>query len=222
MSGRTYLGFLPWAVFAVVGRAMGEGVAWGGVAALITALVLTIGSARAGAVHPLELSAIVLFSGFTVLGAMNQHDPHGFLQHYARAVSAAGLALITLLSLRSTPFTEPYAREIVLRKVWNTPRFKRVNVELTLIWAAVFTAIAVSYAIGAMIGTRLGGTIFGWIGPIALALLGARQSSQRWTEHFDTDAMSLDAMLNQVDFWNPSPAAGADGPPISGADSSSP
>ena len=34
MSARTYLGFLPWIVFAVVGRGSLEGVAWGGVAAL--------------------------------------------------------------------------------------------------------------------------------------------------------------------------------------------
>jgi hypothetical protein len=43
MSGRTYLGFLPWVVFALVGRAMSEGVAWGGVAALLTAVVITVG-----------------------------------------------------------------------------------------------------------------------------------------------------------------------------------
>ena len=214
MSGRTYLGFLPWAVFAIVGRAMGEGVAWGGVAALITAAVITIASARAGSVHPLEVSAIVLFAGFVVVGALNQHDPHGFLQHYARTLSASSLALITLVSLRYTPFTEPYAREIVLRRFWNTPRFKRVNVELTLIWAAVFAAIAVSYATGALLGTRLAGTTFGWILPVGLALIGVQQSSQRWTEQFDPDAMSLDAMLGQVEFWDPSPAAGVDGSPF--------
>jgi ABC-type uncharacterized transport system YnjBCD permease subunit len=211
MSGRTYLGFLPWAVFAIVGRAMGEGVAWGGVAALATAVVITITSARAGSVHPLEVAAIVLFTGFAIVGALNQHDPRGVVQHYARAFSASSLALITLISLRYTPFTEPYAREIVLRRFWNTPRFKRVNIELTAIWATVFVAVAASYATGALLDSRLAGTTFGWILPVGLVLIGVQQSSRRWTEQFDPDAMSLDAMLGQVEFWDPSPAAGADG-----------
>jgi hypothetical protein len=203
MSGRTYLGFLPWVVFALVGRTMSEGIAWGGFAAMATAIVISMTSARAGAVKPLEVSAIVFFGGFAIAGAMHQHHPAGFLQHYGRALSAGGLALIALASLARTPFTEPYAREIVLRKFWNTPRFKRVNVELTLIWATVFSAIALSNAVGAAIETRLGGTAFNWIVPVALALLGVKQASLRWTEQFDTDAMSLDAMLNQVEFWDP-------------------
>jgi ABC-type uncharacterized transport system YnjBCD permease subunit len=211
MSGRTYLGFLPWAVFAIVGRAMGEGVAWGGVAALSTALVLTIASARAGSVHPLEVAAIVMFTGFAIMGALNQHDPHGFLQHYARTLSASSLALISLVSLRYTPFTEPYAREIVLRRFWNTPRFKRVNIELTLIWATVFVAVTASYATGALLDNRFAGTTFGWILPVGLVLIGVQQASQRWTEQFDPDAMNLDAMLGQVEFWEPWPAGGADG-----------
>ena len=201
MGGRTYLGFLPWVVFAIVGRARGEGMGWAGLAALVTAAILTMASARTGSVKGLEVSAIVLFTGFAVVGALDQHAPHGFLQHYSRAISAGALALIALLSILSTPITEPYARELVLRKFWRTERFQRVNVDLTLMWSAVFATIALSYAIAARIGTRLGGTAFSWIAPVVLALLGARQASLRWNEHFDTDAMSLDAMLTQVEFW---------------------
>lgn len=202
MSGRTYLGFLPWVVFAFVGRAMGEGVAWGGLVALITAVLIAAASARTRSVKLLEVAAISLFGAFVLAGALNQHDPHGFLQHYCRALSAAGLALTAMISLGYTPFTEPYAQEIVLRRFWQTNRFKRVNIELTLLWAAVFSAIACSNAVGASIGTRLGGTTFNWIVPVGLALVGVRQASLRWTEQFDTEAMSLDAVLNQVEFWD--------------------
>ena len=201
MSGRTYLGFLPWLVFAVVGRAMGEGVAWGGVTALITAVVITVASARTGSVKPLEVSAIAFFAGFVVAGALDRHDPQGFLQQYCRAISAGGLALIALVSLRSTPFTEPYAREIVLRKFWDTPRFKRVNVELTLIWTVVFSAIALSNAAAAAIDARVWETLFTWIVPIAFVLLGVKQASLQWSEQFDAGTMSLDAMLNQRELW---------------------
>jgi hypothetical protein len=188
-------------VFAVVGRATGEGVAWGGVAALITAVVITVASARTGSVKLLEVSAIALFAVFAVAGALSQHDPQGFLQQYCRAISAAGLALIALASLRSTPFTEPYAQEMVLRKFWNTPRFKRVNVELTLIWASVFAAIALSNAAAAAIDTRLWETVFTWIAPIGFALLGVKQASLQWSEQFDTATMGLDAMLDQRELW---------------------
>lgn len=207
MSGRTYLGFLPWVVFALVGRTMSEGVAWGGAAALATALVLTMASARTGSVKLLEVSAITLFGAFFVAGALNQHDPHGLLQHYGRAIAAGALGLTALGSLAYTPLTEPYARELVLRKFWGTTRFKRVNFDLTLTWAMLFFAISASYALGASIGTRLGGTIFEWIVPVGLVLIGVRRASVQWTEQFDADAMSLDAMLNQVEFWDPSLAS---------------
>src|SRR5947207_139253 len=177
MSGRTYLGFLPWVVFALVAPPMREGVAWGGVAALITAVVITVASARTGSVKLLEVSAIALFAGFVVAGASHQHDPHGLLQQYCLALSAGGLAVIALVSLRSTPVIEPYAREIVPRKLWRTPRFKRVTVDLTLTWAMVFSAIALSNAAAAAIGTRLWETVFNSIVPLALTLVGVKQSS---------------------------------------------
>jgi hypothetical protein len=201
MSGRTYLGFLPWVVFALVGPALSEGLAWGGAAALITAVVIAVASARTGSVKLLEISAIVLFAGFVVVGASHQHDPHGFLQQYCCALSAGGLALTALVSLRSTPVTEPYAREIVPRKLWTTPRFKRVNVDLTLTWAMVFGAIALSNAAGAAIDTRLWETVFNWLVPVALTLVGVKQASLQWSEQFDAQAMGLDAMLGQIEFW---------------------
>jgi hypothetical protein len=205
MSSRTYLAFLPWVVFAFVGRTWSEGVAWGGVAALTTAVIIAVASARAGSVPPLEIAAIFVFAGFVIAGATHQHEPHGFLQQYFRAMAAGSLALIALVSLRTTPFTEPYAREMVLRKFWNTPRFKRVNVDLTLVWVMVFSAIALSYTAAAVVDSHAWSTVFQWIAPVALVLLGVKQSTLRWSEQFDTDAMGLDAMLSQTELWEPGP-----------------
>ncbi len=201
MSSRIYLGFLPWVVFAFIGRTISGGVAWGAMAALGTAVVIAVASARAGSVTLLGMSAIALFAGLAVFGALDQHNPNGFLQQYFRVIAAGAIALIALVSTRFTPFTEPYAREIVLRKFWATPRFKRVNVELSRTWALTFLAIALSFTAAALIDSHAWSTVFNWIVPVGLTLLGVRQATRLWNEEYDADAMTLDAMLDQTDLW---------------------
>jgi len=203
MSARTYLGFLPWIVFALVGRGSLEGVAWGAVAAVCTAGVIAIGSARTRSVKELEIFSLALFLGLAVAGALNQHDPQGFLQRYHNGLAVGALACFAVASLAFQPFTEQYARELVQRKYWDTHRFNRANVELTLMWAAVFVAVAGSQITAGVIATRLGATIFNWVLPVALILLGVRQATLRWTDQFDEESMGLDAMLNQGELWDP-------------------
>jgi hypothetical protein len=203
MSARTYLGFLPWIVFALVARGSLEGVAWGAVAAVCTAGLITIGSARTRSVKELEIFSLALFVALAVAGALNQHDPQGFLQRYHNVLAVGALAFFAIASLAFQPFTEQYARELVQRKYWNTHRFNRANVELTLMWAAVFLAIACSETAASVMETRLGATVFNWVLPIALILLGVRQATLRWTDQFDEQSMGLDAMLNQGELWDP-------------------
>ena len=142
MSARTYLGFLPWIVFALIARQSLEGVAWGGVAAVLTAGAIAIGSARTRSVKELEIFSLALFFALAVAGALNQHDPQGFLQRYHNGLAVGALACFAVASLAFQPFTERTPEELVQRKYWNTNRFNRANVELTLMWAAVFVAIA--------------------------------------------------------------------------------
>src|SRR3954454_19390213 len=203
MSARTYLGFLPWIVFALVARGSLEGVAWGAVAAVFTAGLIAAGSARTRSVKELEIFSLALFTALAVAGALNQHDPQGFLQRYHDGLAIGALACFAVASLAFQPFTEQYAKELVQRKYWNTGRFNRANVELTLMWAVVFIAIAGSEAAGGAIETRLGATIFNWLLPIALILLGVRQATLRWTDEFDDQAMGIDGILNQGELWDP-------------------
>jgi hypothetical protein len=203
MSARTYLGFLPWIVFALVARGTLEGVAWGAVAAGCTAGAIAFGSVRNRSVKELEIFSLALFIGLAVAGAMNQHDPQGFLQRYHNGLAVGALACFAVASLAFQPFTEQYARELVQRKYWDTNRFNRANVELTLMWAAVFVAIAGSQTAAGAIETRLGSTVFNWVLPMALVLLGVRQATLRWTDQFDEESMGLDAMLNQGELWDP-------------------
>jgi hypothetical protein len=212
MSARTYFGFLPWIVFALVGRGSLEGVAWGGVAAVLTAGVIAIGSVRTRSVKELEIFSLVLFFAMAVAGALNQHDPDGFLQRFHNSLAVGALACFAIASLAFEPFTEQYARELVQRKYWNSNRFNRANVELTLMWAAVFVVIAASEVTGEMFGP--GATIFNWVLPLGLLVLGVRQATLRWSDEFDEESMGLDAMLNQVELWDPPEAAGPDSSPL--------
>jgi hypothetical protein len=208
MSPRLYLGLVPWIVFAVVGRGSLEGVAWGAVTALGVALVILAMSARTRAVKDLEVFSVALFATLTLWGMSDQHNPHGFLQHYHNGISVGALALFAVASLAWQPFTEPYARELVQRKHWKTARFTRANVELTLMWSVVFTAVAASHTLAGAIHTRLGSTLFMWVLPLALVLLGVKQATMRWEDQFDGESMGLDAMLNQVELWGDSGGPG--------------
>jgi hypothetical protein len=201
MSPRLYLGLVPWIAFAIVGRESPEGAAWGAAAALCIALALVATSARSRSVKDLEVFAVVLFATLALWGVSDQHDPHGLLQRYHNAIAAGALASFAIASLAFQPFTEPYAREVVQRKYWKTARFTRANVELTLMWSVVFAAIAASQTVAGTIHTRLGSTIFTWVVPAGIALLGVKQAGTRWDDQFDGESMSLDAMLNQVELW---------------------
>jgi hypothetical protein len=203
VSVRTYLGFLPWIVFALIARGSFEGVAWGAVAAVLTAGLIAIGSARTRSLKELEVFSLGLFLLLAVAGALNQHDPHGVLQRYYNGVAVGALACFAIASLAFQPFTERYAQEMVQRKYWNTRRFNRANVELTLMWAAVFIAIAASEVAADAIATHLGASIFDWALPVALILLGIRQATLRWNDDFDEQSMGLEAVLNQDELWDP-------------------
>jgi hypothetical protein len=202
MSARTYLGFLPWIVFAVVSRGSLEGVAWGAIAALLTAAAIALSSARYRSVKELEIFSLALFVALAIAGALNQHDPQGILQRYHNGLAVGALAVFSVASLAFEPFTGQYARELVQRKYWNTTRFNRANVELTLMWALVFVGIAASQITAGALETRLGATIFNWILPVGLVVLGVRQATLRWSDQFDGESMGLDAMLNQRELWD--------------------
>jgi hypothetical protein len=202
MSPRLYLGLVPWIVFMIVGRGSLHGVAWGAATALCVAIALLAMSARTRSVKDLEVFGVVLFAALVVWGVAEHNDPLSLLQRYRNGIATGALACFAIASLAFQPFTEPYAREVVQRKHWKTARFTRANVELTLMWSMVFTAIAASQTVAGAIHTRLGSTIFTWVVPLGIALVGAKQASMRWDDQFDGESMGLDAMLNQVELWD--------------------
>ncbi|GAA4401738.1 hypothetical protein [Tsukamurella soli] len=146
----TYLkGFLPWIVFSVLSVV---GWQWGALAALLLSAGLLWRERRAGAGFDgqiLDIGALVYFAALTVFAFVEMHSG---AERYDGALSSVWLALVAWASLAvRRPFTTGIARGRAPREVWDSPVFLRMNMVLTLVWSASFTAVAVAaYACDAL------------------------------------------------------------------------
>jgi hypothetical protein len=148
------------------------------IVSLVAAIAIAVPGFRSGHPKVLELGAVVAFAGFTVVALIADPSVTSWLERYARAIAATLLALIAFGSLALTPFTEQYARESVPKQFWSSPRFKRVNRELTLTWAVVFLAMVPPHIVAGIIDTRRGNTIFNWVIPIALVVYAVKRTGR--------------------------------------------
>ena len=206
MGDEPYAALLPWAVFAVVDRAQSDGALWAALGALITAIALLLTSSRGetGPRNVMVLGAIGWFGALLVAGAL-QRSGSGFLAHDGRALSASGFALIAFGSLAFSPAIEHYTRPHVRSSRWKDPAFHRVNVLITLIWAATFTGVAMANFVAASIGTPGAVTLFNWIVPIALAAIAAHRSRICWDDFNDDDLFEPDPLRNLALDWETPP-----------------
>jgi hypothetical protein len=171
-----YLAFVPWLLFSVIVRH--DSLIAAAVVALLAAIAVSAPAVAAGRPKVLELGTVLAFVGFTVAAALLDSSASDWLARYARAISAALLALIAFGSLLRTPFTEQYARESVPRELWSSPRFKHVNRSLTTMWGLVFAAMVPAHVIAGAIDTRRANTIFNWVIPIALIVWAAKRTAK--------------------------------------------
>lgn len=211
MGDEPYAALLPWMAFAVIDRAHGGGPLWAGLAALITAVTLLLTSTRGenGTRNVIVLGAIGWFSALAVAGAIYRSDT-GILAHDGRALSAAGFAIIAFGSLAFTPALEHYTRPHVRSSRWDDPAFRRVNVLITLIWAATFVGIALSHLVGTSVGTPEAFTVFNWVIPIALAAIAAHRSRVCWDDFNDDDLFEPDPMRDLALDWETPPLHSTD------------
>ena len=203
MSARTYLGFLPWIVFAVVAPRLARRRRVGRASPrVLTAAVITSVSARDRSVKELEIFSIALFVSLAVAGALNQHDPQGFLQRYHNGVAVGALALLRGRLARLPAVhraVRPRARAAeVLEDLALQPGQRRADAHVggRCSWRSRRRRSR-----PASFETRLGSTIFNWVLPVGLVVLGVRQATLRWSDQFDGESMGLDAMLNQRELW---------------------
>ena len=191
-------GFAPWILFSVIGGPSTWETA--SIAALIAAVLLVLIDIRAADIvlsrvvpstgdrpttpvrlrRPklLDVATIVFFFGFVMAaGIANRHDVTD-LDQYSQAISSGALGLIALGSvIFSHPFTIDYAKEATPREFWDTPVFKRINVVLTLLWAAVFLVCAGLGVAAVHVDSKGAKDWLNWYLPIALIIIGFKLNS---------------------------------------------
>jgi hypothetical protein len=186
-----YIAFVPWLLFGVISRA--DTLEAATIVALLAGIAIAVPGLRSGHPKVLELGAVVAFAGFTVVALIADPSVTAWLERYARAISASLLALIAFGSLALTPFTEQYARESVQKQFWSSPRFKRVNRDLTLMWALVFLAMVPSHIVAGIVDTRRGNTIFNWVIPVALVVYAVKRTGRVTSAEDDPPATPVPA-----------------------------
>jgi hypothetical protein len=170
-----FIALIPWVLFTVLAERMSVKAA--ALIALAAAVVIAGRGVRSGHPKLLELAAVATFIAFSIVAFTVSADSADWLARYARAIAAGVLALIAFGSLLAVPFTEQYAREVVPREAWSSPRFKQTNRHLTTLWACVFAAMVPAHIAAGMIDTTRGNLIFNWAIPIALVVYGAKQTT---------------------------------------------
>jgi hypothetical protein len=176
-------GFAPWIVFAAAAA-----VDWrlGVLAGLVTAVAAILWARRTQSWDALllDLGAVVFFLALGLIGLAGPHSP---VRGWAGTLSLAWLALIAWGSLAiRRPFTLGIARQSTPRQMWANPVFHRVNVVITAVWAATFTAVTVADAIVHLThaGTTAAMSVYaGYLVPIVFtrrypAIVRARYANQ--------------------------------------------
>jgi hypothetical protein len=170
------IALVPWFLFTIIAEHGTLKIA--SVAAVVIAVGVCLYSSRdGGRPKMIELAAVATFIVFTVVAFIADPSVTHWLTRYARAIAAGVLSLLVFGSLLFVPFTEQYAREVVPREHWNSPRFKAVNRRLTALWGAVFAVMTVSHVIAGVIDHKGTNIIFNWVIPIALVVWGSKQST---------------------------------------------
>jgi hypothetical protein len=145
--------FAPWIVYALIA---GDSVAskrWGALAALAVTVLVVVRQRIHGDNFDaliIEIGSGIFFVGLVVLAVVAPGSP---LLGYSAALSSAALAVIAWGSLAiRRPFTLGIAKQSTPRELWAEPGFLRVNVIITLVWAASFTVGATLLAVVAHAG----------------------------------------------------------------------
>lgn len=136
-----FVGFAPWIIYWVVADGPSTWM-FGAVCAVVSALILGM-SAGQGRPRLLEVVTIVFFVAITIAGMIVGAHDRDWMDRYATTLSSGVLAAMAFGSLAFTPFTEQYAPESAPRQKWEVAAFRRTNRVLTLMWALVFSLIAV-------------------------------------------------------------------------------
>jgi hypothetical protein len=163
LASHPVVGFIPWIVFWVIGGPS----TWetGTLAALLAAIFVTALSIdyrpllawtsaqpdrRRVGLRPelsrlklLDIATVVFFAALSLAAVVTTRQNVSDLDKYSQAISSGALGIIALGSIVfGHPFTVDYAKEQAPPEVWHTAVFKRINLVLSSVWAAVFLICA--------------------------------------------------------------------------------
>ncbi|MFH8569252.1 hypothetical protein [Streptomyces sp. NPDC017993] len=169
-NGSLFFAFAPWIIFDVVAGPSTWGYA--ALAGLIASVVLTVPDIRRGQVNVLNAAGLVFFAVVSILALVWDRGQGIWLEEYAQVISSGLIALVAFASLAFDPFTAQYARKSTPEQVWDTPRFKKANRVLTLLWACVFAVIALLGWLALRFTSA--DDWLNWVIPVALIVLAVR------------------------------------------------
>ena len=179
-----FLGFAPWIIFSVVAeRAGADHVALAAILAFVIALGLTVYESLRSGWKILDVAGVATFGIIAVIGLVGDDQVDESLVNFGRGGSTFVLAAIMAISAFTIPFTEQYARQSVDESLWHTPLFREKNKKISLMWAEVILAIAVSHIIAGILtssadlaGSHPGNLLLNWIIPIALIVFAIKRT----------------------------------------------
>lgn len=199
VADEPYVPLLPWVVFAIIG-VNGYGTAWAAAAAAAVAVLLLIAPRRAavGVRNVLMRGAVAWFALLAVLALSNV----SWIDRFGLALSTSGFAVIAFASLASTPFSEYWTRLGARPRHWNRASFRRANVFTTMLWGAMFAAVAVSNIVAVLVDQPAASMIFNWLVPLGLGVYGAYRTRTCWNEFVDE---MMEQTMSREPIWDESP-----------------
>ena len=113
----------------------------------------------------------------TAAGVVVGATDRDWMDTYATTLSSAVLAVMALVSMAFTPFTEQYAKVDRPLQDWEKPAFRQTNRVLTLMWALVFALISML----GFVATRVPQTVdwTNWVIPVVV-IVGAVGMTQAY------------------------------------------
>lgn len=193
MSGRFYIGFLPWVVFDVVTRSGGLSITWGSACALVAAVGIALWRQKLTA---LEILAIVLFA--VTYGLAGADMLPKSVVSYSRTWSTVVLAVFAIVSAVTFPFAKQYTRHLVARPVEESVSFQHVNYVLSMTWGIIFVLVAASHAIGTLLDGPMALSLFHWLVPIFLVIAGCYASQRIWNTNIDESVYSASEAIGRL------------------------
>jgi len=167
---------MAWVIYGVLCLA---GLWLAGAVGGLAAMVLIVASSyKRRAVKIMDVTSLVYFATTAIVAATSAIS---LLERYHVVIVWGVFALVAWATLvAGFPFTIQYARELAPRSAWETPLFQRLNVTLTVAWAAVFTVGAILGIIALVAGHAF---MLGVVLPM-LAMVAGFVFNNRCTQRF--------------------------------------